>query len=309
MTLTIRPSNPKHTSAASGFFVSTAVYGDSTHQATKSVSSVIAPSARNSERGVDSLGRGASCSARLRAVLDVYVALVSNDGADEDDDAHDKQMPVFSSHRFILASCSSYFHTALVSWPASAPSKSLTSDVLTLTLPSPRPSPPPLFTSPSAFSHRHTHLLPPHLRPRHRPRPPRRGPHLHRLISARAMMRAAVVCPLLSARSGTTPTPTTNPTPTPTPRNAAAIQISRVLRLHVPALMYDLGFLDSAPKTYMPAVWFGPGAPLDTLLVNDAPNQKGARAPTDATEAGVWIAMDAAAGARTWGPRGRGRGF
>ncbi|KAJ7787954.1 hypothetical protein B0H14DRAFT_3578464 [Mycena olivaceomarginata] len=78
-----------------------------------------------------------------------------------------KQMPVFSSHRFIPASRSPYFHTALVSWPAPAPSKSLTSsvkdlsDVLTLPLPSPPFTPASLhftlgllYTGILIFSHR-----------------------------------------------------------------------------------------------------------------------------------------------------------
>ncbi|KAJ7838063.1 hypothetical protein B0H14DRAFT_3701205 [Mycena olivaceomarginata] len=110
-----------------------------------------------------------------------------------------KQMPVFSSHRFIPASRSPYFHTALVSWPAPAPSKSLTSsvkdlsDVLTLPLPSPPFTPASLhftlgllYTGILIFSHRtydpHHHPRPPPLR--HLPLPPhplRRGPRPHRL--------------------------------------------------------------------------------------------------------------------------------
>jgi hypothetical protein len=123
------------------------------------------------ELRIDKLRKDLVFMWRSRLYSDVRVALVSNDppstAADDDDDAHDKQMPVFSSHRFILASRSPYFHTALVSWPAPAPSKSLTSsikdlsDVLTLTLPSPPFTPASLhftlgflYTGTLIFSHR-----------------------------------------------------------------------------------------------------------------------------------------------------------
>ncbi|KAK0454113.1 uncharacterized protein EV420DRAFT_1765921 [Desarmillaria tabescens] len=67
---------------------------------------------------------------------------------------------IFSSHRFILVSRCSYFHTALISWP-SAPSKSTSSEPLTLSLPSPPFTPASLhftlgfiYTGTLVFSHR-----------------------------------------------------------------------------------------------------------------------------------------------------------
>ncbi|KAG7448416.1 uncharacterized protein BT62DRAFT_964788 [Guyanagaster necrorhizus] len=67
---------------------------------------------------------------------------------------------IFSSHRFILVSRCSYFHTALISWP-SAPSKSTSSDPLALSLPSPPFTPASLhftlgfiYTGTLVFSHR-----------------------------------------------------------------------------------------------------------------------------------------------------------
>jgi hypothetical protein len=69
---------------------------------------------------------------RSRLYSDVRIALTSNEPlpVSTDDDAHDRQLPVFSSHRFLLASRSPYFHTALISWPSkTAPT--------TLSLPSP----------------------------------------------------------------------------------------------------------------------------------------------------------------------------
>ncbi|KAF7366200.1 hypothetical protein MVEN_00497100 [Mycena venus] len=75
-----------------------------------------------------------------RLYSDVRIALTS-DAPSDDDDADDRQIPVFSSHRFILASRSPYFQTALVSSPS--PSRPLSSsmssgtDSLTLWLPSP----------------------------------------------------------------------------------------------------------------------------------------------------------------------------
>ncbi|KAJ7447360.1 hypothetical protein B0H11DRAFT_2335758 [Mycena galericulata] len=94
-----------------------------------------------------------------------------NDGnSGEGDDAHadERQMPFFSSHRFILVSRSPYFHSALVSRPSPQKplsfflSSSLTaSKPLTLTLPSPRFTPASLhftlgflYTGTLLFSHR-----------------------------------------------------------------------------------------------------------------------------------------------------------
>ncbi|KAJ7191807.1 hypothetical protein GGX14DRAFT_338343, partial [Mycena pura] len=101
-----------------------------------------------------------------RLYSDVRIALTSNapPAPADDDDAHDRQMPVFSSHRFILASRCSYFHTALLSWPA--PSKPLSSsfsgaEPLTISLPSPPFTPASLhftlgfiYTGTLVFSHR-----------------------------------------------------------------------------------------------------------------------------------------------------------
>ncbi|KAJ7892377.1 hypothetical protein B0H13DRAFT_1625632 [Mycena leptocephala] len=71
-----------------------------------------------------------------RLYSDVRIALISNAPSDDDD-----RMPVFSSHRFILASRSPYFHAALVysPSPSRSPSSSISSgnDRVTLSLPSP----------------------------------------------------------------------------------------------------------------------------------------------------------------------------
>ncbi|KAF7319759.1 hypothetical protein MKEN_00758300 [Mycena kentingensis (nom. inval.)] len=83
--------------------------------------------------------------------------LINNPPAPTDDDeGHDRQLPVFSSHRFILASRCQYFHTALLSWP-SKPSV----DTPTLSLPSPPFTPASLhftlgfiYTGTLVFSHR-----------------------------------------------------------------------------------------------------------------------------------------------------------
>ncbi|KAJ7060816.1 hypothetical protein C8F01DRAFT_1220056 [Mycena amicta] len=97
---------------------------------------------------------------RSRLYSDVRIALMINNPPTptDDDEAHDRQMPVFSSHRFILTSRCQYFHTALVSWP-SKPSPSL--DPPTLSLPSPPFTPASLhftlgfiYTGTLVFSHR-----------------------------------------------------------------------------------------------------------------------------------------------------------
>ncbi|KAJ6557753.1 hypothetical protein B0H19DRAFT_1148514 [Mycena capillaripes] len=82
------------------------------------------------ELRIDKLRKDLVFMWRSRLYSDVRIALTSNAPpapSDDDDDAHDRQMPVFSSHRFILASRSPYFHTALVSWPS--PSKPLSSSI------------------------------------------------------------------------------------------------------------------------------------------------------------------------------------
>jgi hypothetical protein len=93
---------------------------------------------------------------RSRLYSDVRIALTMNEPlpASSDDDAHERQLPVFSSHRFLLASRSPYFHTALISWPSkTAPT--------TLSLPSPPFTPASLhftlgflYTGTLVFSHR-----------------------------------------------------------------------------------------------------------------------------------------------------------
>ncbi|KAJ6612107.1 hypothetical protein B0H10DRAFT_2192593 [Mycena sp. CBHHK59/15] len=116
------------------------------------------------ELRIDKLRKDLVFMWRSRLYSDIRIALTSNGppAPGDDDDAHDRQMPVFSSHRFILASRCSYFHTALVSWPS--PSKSLSSslgDPLTLSLPSPPFTPASLhftlgflYTGTLVFSHR-----------------------------------------------------------------------------------------------------------------------------------------------------------
>ncbi|KAJ7649609.1 hypothetical protein B0H17DRAFT_1338695 [Mycena rosella] len=121
------------------------------------------------ELRIDKLRKDLVFMWRSRLYSDVRIALTSNGppvSTGDDDDAHDRQMPVFSSHRFILASRSPYFHTALISWPS--PSKPLSSslsgssaDPLTLSLPSPPFTPASLhftlgflYTGTLIFSHR-----------------------------------------------------------------------------------------------------------------------------------------------------------
>ncbi|KAJ7185994.1 hypothetical protein C8R46DRAFT_937637 [Mycena filopes] len=122
------------------------------------------------ELRIDKLRKDLVFMWRSRLYSDVRIALTSNGpppSGPDDDDAHDRQMPVFSSHRFILASRSPYFHTALISWPS--PQKSLSSSLtsssaanpLTLNLPSPPFTPASLhftlgflYTGTLIFSHR-----------------------------------------------------------------------------------------------------------------------------------------------------------
>ncbi|KAF7351476.1 hypothetical protein MSAN_01579800 [Mycena sanguinolenta] len=125
------------------------------------------------ELRIDKLRKDLVFMWRSRLYSDVRVALTMNGpaapaGDDDDADAHERQMPVFSSHRFILASRSPYFHTALVTWPSPSPQKSLSSSLssapgepLTLTLPSPPFTPASLhftlgflYTGTLVFSHR-----------------------------------------------------------------------------------------------------------------------------------------------------------
>ncbi|KAJ7434830.1 hypothetical protein B0H11DRAFT_2116228 [Mycena galericulata] len=127
------------------------------------------------ELRIDKLRKDLVFMWRSRLYSDVRIALTNNgppppadSGEGDDAHAHERQMPVFSSHRFILASRSPYFHSALVSWPSpqkplsSSLSSSLTaSEPLTLSLPSPPFTPASLhftlgflYTGTLVFSHR-----------------------------------------------------------------------------------------------------------------------------------------------------------
>ncbi|KAJ7718715.1 hypothetical protein DFH07DRAFT_331648 [Mycena maculata] len=123
------------------------------------------------ELRIDKLRKDLVFMWRSRLYSDVRIALTSNGpqpvGKDDDDDGHERQMPVFSSHRFILASRSPYFHSALISWPSpqkplsSSLSSSTAGEPLTLTLPSPPFTPASLhftlgflYTGTLIFSHR-----------------------------------------------------------------------------------------------------------------------------------------------------------
>ncbi|KAJ7634430.1 hypothetical protein FB45DRAFT_908880 [Roridomyces roridus] len=117
------------------------------------------------ELRIDKLRKDLVFMWRSRLYSDVRIALTSNGpppAGDPDDDSHERQMPVFSSHRFILASRSPYFHSALISWPQKPLSASVNGgDPLTLTLPSPPFTPASLhftlgfiYTGTLIFSHR-----------------------------------------------------------------------------------------------------------------------------------------------------------
>ena len=67
---------------------------------------------------------------RSRLYSDVRIALTGNFGG-----SHESTTAIFSSHRFILVSRSSYFHTALISWPS--PKNAAADEPPMLTLPSP----------------------------------------------------------------------------------------------------------------------------------------------------------------------------
>ncbi|KAJ7084988.1 hypothetical protein C8R44DRAFT_721807, partial [Mycena epipterygia] len=115
------------------------------------------------ELRIDKLRKDLVFMWRSRLYSDVRIALTSSGppAPNDDDDAHDRQMPVFSSHRFILASRSPYFHTALISWPSPAKPLASSLEPLTLTLPSPPFTPASLhftlgflYTGTLVFSHR-----------------------------------------------------------------------------------------------------------------------------------------------------------
>jgi hypothetical protein len=79
---------------------------------------------------------------RSRLYSDVRISLTGNFGGN-----HENTTAIFSSHRFILVSRSSYFHTALISWPS--PKNAATED-----------SEPPMLTFPSPPLLQHRCLLP-----------------------------------------------------------------------------------------------------------------------------------------------------
>ncbi|KAF9553521.1 hypothetical protein CPC08DRAFT_226217 [Agrocybe pediades] len=92
---------------------------------------------------------------RSRLYSDVRIALTGNFGGSGH---HESTTAIFSSHRFILVSRSSYFHTALLAWPVH---KNATNEPPTLTLPSPPFTPASLhftlgfiYTGTLIFSHR-----------------------------------------------------------------------------------------------------------------------------------------------------------
>ena len=93
---------------------------------------------------------------RSRLYSDVRIALTGNFGSSSGH--HESTTAIFSSHRFILVSRSSYFHTALLAWPVH---KNATAEPPTLTLPSPPFTPASLhftlgfiYTGTLIFSHR-----------------------------------------------------------------------------------------------------------------------------------------------------------
>ncbi|KAF8954515.1 hypothetical protein BDZ97DRAFT_1928179 [Flammula alnicola] len=90
---------------------------------------------------------------RSRLYSDVRIALTGNFGGN-----HESTTAIFSSHRFILVSRSSYFHTALIAWPSP---KNVPNEPPTLILPSPPFTPASLhftlgfiYTGTLIFSHR-----------------------------------------------------------------------------------------------------------------------------------------------------------
>ena len=93
---------------------------------------------------------------RSRLYSDVRIALTGNFGGN-----HESTTAIFSSHRFILVSRSSYFHTALISWPSPKYAATDASEPPMLTLPSPPFTPASLhftlgfiYTGTLIFSHR-----------------------------------------------------------------------------------------------------------------------------------------------------------
>ncbi|KAH7918820.1 hypothetical protein BV22DRAFT_896031 [Leucogyrophana mollusca] len=110
---------------------------------------------------VDKLRKDLVFMWRSRLYSDVRIALSGNFSSSTPN--HEPATAIFSSHRFILASRSPYFHTLLLTWPsAPTPAKgTTTSEPPTLTLPSPPFTPASLhftlgylYTGTLHFSHR-----------------------------------------------------------------------------------------------------------------------------------------------------------
>ncbi|KAG6848735.1 hypothetical protein H0H93_014541, partial [Arthromyces matolae] len=102
------------------------------------------------ELRIDKLRKDLVFMWRSRLYSDVRIALTGNFSSSN----HENTTAIFSSHRFILVSRSSYFHTALLAWPSK-------NDQQTLTLPSPPFTPASLhftlgfiYTGTLIFSHR-----------------------------------------------------------------------------------------------------------------------------------------------------------
>ncbi|KAF9456177.1 hypothetical protein BDZ94DRAFT_1327146 [Collybia nuda] len=106
------------------------------------------------ELRIDKLRKDLVFMWRSRLYSDVRIALTGNFSSSN----HESTTAIFSSHRFILASRSPYFHTALIGWPQKS---AVAGEPLTLTLPSPPFTPASLhftlgfiYTGTLIFSHR-----------------------------------------------------------------------------------------------------------------------------------------------------------
>lgn len=94
---------------------------------------------------------------RSRLYSDIRISLTGDFGG-----SHENTTAIFSAHRFILVSRSSYFHTALLTWPSNKPAPSQgNGEPPTLSLPSPPFTPASLhftlgflYTGTLEFSHR-----------------------------------------------------------------------------------------------------------------------------------------------------------
>lgn len=112
--------------------------------------------AEAAELRIDKLRKDLVFMWRSRLYSDVRISLTGNFSSSN----HESTTAIFSSHRFILVSRSSYFHTALIAWPSSTKNNP-NNEPLTLTLPSPPFTPASLhftlgfiYTGTLIFSHR-----------------------------------------------------------------------------------------------------------------------------------------------------------